>query len=189
MVATSSNMVPLGTTAPAFMLPDTVSGESLTLEALRGQAGTLIMFICNHCPFVKHVQAELVRLAHDYVPRGVSVIAISSNDAETYPQDAPAAMTAEAHRAGYTFPYLYDATQAVGHAYAAACTPDFFLYDAALQLAYRGRLDASTPGNREPVTGADLRGALEHLLSGLGPVEVQHPSIGCNIKWRSSPGA
>lgn len=183
MALTASTMLPLSTQAPTFMLPDTVGGQSLALEALRGEHGTLVMFLSNHCPYVKHVNPELVRLARTYISRGIGVVAISSNDVEAYPDDGPATMKQVAQQTGYPFPYLYDQTQSVARAYAAACTPDFFLFDADLRLVYRGRLDASTPGNGRPLTGADLRAALDALLAGAAPREDQQPSMGCNIKW------
>jgi peroxiredoxin len=179
-------MLPLGTTAPDFRLPDTVSGRTLALSGLKSDRATVVMFICNHCPYVKHVQDQLVRLARDYQARGVAFIAISSNAAVAYPEDAPAQMKAEAARLGYPFPYLYDETQAVARAYRAACTPDFYVFDGALACAYRGRLDASTPGNGQPVTGADLRVALDAVLAGGRPDPAQQPSMGCGIKWKKS---
>lgn len=183
MALTASTMLPLATPAPTFTLPDTVSGRELALESLRGARGTLVMFLSNHCPYVQHVNPELVRLARDYATRGIAAVAISSNDVASYPQDAPAKMKHVALQLGYPFPYLYDQTQEVARAYAAACTPDFFLFDADLRLVYRGRLDAATPGNGRPLTGADLRAALDALLAGAAPVEDQQPSMGCNIKW------
>lgn len=183
MAMTPSNMLPLGTAAPDFRLNDTVSGRALALADVRGAKGTLVMFICNHCPYVLHVNPELVRLAADYLARGVGVVAISSNDVRDYPADSPERMGEVARRLGYPFAYLHDATQSVARAYDAACTPDFFLFDAQLKLAYRGRLDDSTPGNRRPLTGTDLRAALDALLSGGAPVPEQFPSVGCNIKW------
>lgn len=183
MSLTPSTMLPLGTTAPGFKLLDTVSGHTLTLADVRGARGSLVMFICNHCPYVIHVNAELVRLAHDYRGRGIGIAAISSNDVRAYPADAPDRMTEVAREQGYPFPYLYDPSQSVARAYDAACTPDFFLFDVQDRLVYRGRLDDSTPGNRRPLTGADLRAALDALLSG-APLPVdQQPSMGCNIKW------
>ncbi len=187
MAVTPSNMLPLGTAAPDFQLHDTVSGRVLTLADVRGAKGTLVMFICNHCPYVLHVNAELVRLAGDYLPRGVGVVAISSNDVRDYPADSPERMAEAARRLGYPFAYLHDATQSVARAYDAACTPDFFLFDARLELVYRGRLDDSTPGNRRPLTGAELRAALDALLAGSARLKEQLPSVGCNIKW-SKPG-
>lgn len=183
MARTASNMLPLGTPAPDFSLSEPLSGRMRTLSELRGTRGLLVMFICNHCPFVQHVNAELVRLACEAQARGVGVVAISANDARKYPDDAPPHMAATARMLGYPFPYLYDETQAVARAYDAACTPDFFLFDAGLKLVYRGRLDDSTPGNGRPVSGADLRAALVALCAGRAPVEPQWPSVGCNIKW------
>ncbi len=184
MALTPSSMLPLGTSAPDFRLPDTVSGKPLALAELKSDKATLVMFICNHCPYVKHVQHELVRLAKDYRPKGVAFVAISSNDARSYPEDAPDKMKAVAQRLAYPFPYLYDETQAVAKAYQAACTPDFYLFNAALKLVYRGRLDGATPGNEVPVTGHDLRAALDAALAGRAPNPEQKPSMGCNIKWR-----
>lgn len=184
MALTPSSMLPLGTLAPGFSLPDTVSGNTLSLEQLRGRRATLVMFICNHCPYVRHVNAELVRLARDYAPRGISFVAISANDAAKYPDDAPERMQEAARTLGYPFPYLYDQTQAVARAYQAACTPDFFLFDAALRCVYRGQLDDSRPGNGQPVDGADLRAALDAVLANRAPNPEQKPSMGCNIKWR-----
>lgn len=185
MAPTPSNMVPLGTPAPDFTLPDAVSGRTLSLAELRSDKATVIMFICNHCPFVKHVQHELARLARDYAPKGVSFIAINSNDIEAYPEDAPDKMKAVAEAVGYTFPYLFDETQEVARAYRAACTPDIFIYDGDLKLAYRGQLDDSRPGNGIPVTGRDVRRALDALLAGQPVDPNQRPSIGCNIKWKN----
>jgi peroxiredoxin len=183
MSLTPSTMLPLGTPAPAFSLPDTVSGQTLGLEQVRGERATVIMFLCNHCPYVQHLNAGLVRLARDYAGRGVGFAAISANDARHYPEDGPEPMREAARRLGYPFPYLYDQTQAVARAYRAACTPDFFVFDAGLRLAYRGRFDDSSPGNGKPVTGAELRAALDALLAGQTPSPQQHPSLGCNIKW------
>lgn len=184
MALTPSTMLPLGTTAPNFALPDTVGGGTLTLGDVRGAQGTLVMFLCNHCPYVQHVNAELVRVGRDYGPRGVGIVAISSNDVEHYPADAPERMREVAKAQGYPFAYLYDASQGVARAYDAACTPDFFLFDASDRLVYRGRLDASTPGNGRTLDGSDLRAALDALLAGAGPLENQQPSVGCNIKWK-----
>lgn len=184
MALTPSTMLPLHTAAPDFSLPDAVSGEILSLTQLRGAAATVVMFICNHCPYVKHVQRELVQLARDYETRGVGFVAISSNDVDNYPDDRPELMRVEARRLGYPFPYLYDESQAVARAYQAACTPDFYVFDAELRLVYRGQLDDSRPGNGRPVSGADLRAALEALLSGAGISAEQLPSVGCNIKWK-----
>lgn len=185
MAATSSAMVPLGTTAPAFTLPDAVSGKNLPLQELSSTHATVIMFICNHCPFVKHVNKELVRLANDYLPRGISFIAISSNDIINYPEDSPEKMKEVAEELGYPFPYLYDETQKVAREYAAACTPDFFIYDKNLKLVYHGQLDDSRPSNNIPVTGKDIRKALDNILSGKEISSEQKPGIGCNIKWRN----
>jgi peroxiredoxin len=184
MAETPSTMLPLGTTAPSFTLMDTVSGENLSLETLKSEVGTVIMFICNHCPFVKHVNHGLVKLAADYQPRNISFIAISSNDVDNYPQDSPPRMKETAAQVGYTFPYLYDETQQVAKDYKAACTPDFYLFDADLKLVYRGQLDNSRPGNGIPVTGKDIRNALDNLIAGEAISGDQLPSIGCNIKWK-----
>ncbi len=186
MVLTPSNMLPIGTSAPDFSLPDTVSGKTFNLAELATGKATVIMFICNHCPYVKHVNDELVRLARDYQPRGVGFIAISANDVDNYPDDSPEKMKQLAGELGYTFPYLYDESQTVARAYDAACTPDFFVFDAERKLAYRGRLDGSTPGNALPVTGAELRAALDALLRGELPDSEQNPSVGCNIKWKAA---
>ena len=185
MALTASNMLPLGTKAPPFALPDTVSGKSVSLDAAKGARATVVMFICNHCPYVKHVQPELVRVARDYQPRGVGFIAVSSNDVRDYPEDAPPKMKEVARKLGYPFPYLYDETQEVARTYEAACTPDFNVFDQDLKCIYRGRLDESSPGNGRPLTGADLRMALEALLNGKPVSPDQHPSMGCNIKWAS----
>lgn len=168
------------------MLPDTISDNELSLLQLKGKVATVIMFICNHCPFVKHVNPELVKLANDHKNKGISFIAISSNDAAGYPEDGPEQMKRVAKQLHYPFPYLYDASQEVAKAYEAACTPDFFIYDDDLILVYRGQLDDSRPGNGKPLTGADMRSALDHLLKGEPVPEDQKPSIGCNIKWRES---
>ncbi|HJS55986.1 MAG TPA: thioredoxin family protein [Chitinophagaceae bacterium] len=184
MARTPSTMVALATNAPEFVLPDTVSGKNLSLENLKGDVATVIMFICNHCPFVKHVNAELVRLAGEYKNRGIGFIAISSNDAANYPEDAPGLMKQVALQLKYPFPYLYDESQEVAKAYDAACTPDFFIYDKDLRLVYRGQLDDSRPGNEIPVTGKDIRQALNCLIDNQPVPETQRPSIGCNIKWK-----
>jgi peroxiredoxin len=184
MADTPSVMVDLGTKAPDFTLEDVVSGEKKSLSKLKSDKATVIMFICNHCPFVKHVQDELVRLANDYIPKGVSFVAISSNDADNYPQDSPEKMKEVAEEKGYPFPYLFDETQEVAKAYQAACTPDFYIYDGDLKLVYRGQLDDSRPGNNEPVNGKDIRAALDNILAGKPVDEHQKPSIGCNIKWK-----
>jgi peroxiredoxin len=176
-------MLALGTAAPPFTLPE-VDGGTVSIDDFAGAPALLVMFICNHCPFVKHVRAELAGMGRDYGARGAAVVAISSNDAEAYPADSPERMRAEKRDAGYTFPYLFDATQEVAHAYRAACTPDFFLFDGDRRLVYRGQLDDSRPGNDVPVTGRDLRSALDAVLEGRAPGANQKPSLGCNIKWR-----
>ncbi|MBC8095781.1 MAG: thioredoxin family protein [Akkermansiaceae bacterium] len=183
MAAVNSTMLPLGTAAPDFRLPD-VSGKNVSLADLRGKP-LVVAFVCNHCPYVKHIRAGLAQLGRDYLPKGVLIVAISSNDVENYPQDGPELMQAEAKEAGYMFPYLYDATQAVAKAYRAACTPDFYLFDQDHRLVYRGQFDDSRPKNGLPVTGKDLRGALDALLAGRPLSSNQKPSIGCNIKWKS----
>jgi len=180
MAAVESQMLPLGTKAPAFTLPD----PDGALHSLQDDApATLVMFICNHCPFVKHVRTELARLGTDYGPRGVAIYAINSNDVKNYPGDHPRHMKEEAEAWGYTFPYLYDESQAVAKAYNAACTPDFYLFNAAHELVYRGQLDDSRPSNGLPVDGHDLRAALDAVLAGGVPASDQKPSIGCSIKW------
>jgi peroxiredoxin len=177
-------MLALGTRAPEFELLDTVSERHVSYRDVEGEHGTLVMFLCNHCPYVKHVQEELARIGREFPERGVGVVAISSNDVEQYPQDGPEAMRSEAAAAGYAFPYLFDETQEVARDYRAACTPDFFLFDAERRLAYRGQLDASRPHNDRPVTGEDLRAAMEALIAGRSVPEAQTPSIGCGIKWK-----
>jgi len=184
MARTPSTMVRLGTKAPDFTLPDTVSGKSLSLTNIEGETATMIMFICNHCPFVKHVNTELVRLADDYKNKGIGFVAISSNDVINHPDDAPGLMTQVAKRLKYPFPYLYDESQETAKAYDAACTPDFFIYDKDLQLVYRGQLDDSRPGNEIPVMGKDIRHALDCLINNEPVPQEQRPSIGCNIKWK-----
>jgi peroxiredoxin len=176
-------MLPLGTPAPGFSLPN-VDGSTVELADVVGRHGTVIMFICNHCPFVKHVADQLAALGREYIPAGIGFAAISSNDVSSHPSDSPEQMVHEAELRGYTFPYLYDETQEVAQAYRAACTPDFFLFDAARKLAYRGQLDSSRPGNDIPVTGSDLRAALDALVAGRDPDAAQRPSLGCNIKWK-----
>lgn len=184
-MAEESMMVPLGTQAPSFKLMDTVSGRLMSLEELKSDRATVILFICNHCPYVRHVQQGLVELAKDYQPEGVAFIAISSNDPESYPEDAPERMKEVAGQMGYPFPYLYDETQDVARMYKAACTPDIFVYDGDLKLVYRGQLDDSRPKNGIPVTGKDLRAALENMLRGEPVSQVQKPSLGCSIKWKA----
>jgi len=185
MAMTPSSMLPLGTPAPDFDLIEPLTGKHLRLADVRGELATVVMFICNHCPYVKHVNAELIRLANDYRGRGVGFAAICSNDADRYPDDAPPLMAEAARQLGYPFPYLHDDTQQVARAYQAACTPDFFVFDEGCRCAYRGQLDESRPSNGKPVTGAALRAALEALLAGRPVNANQVPSIGCNIKWRS----
>ena len=185
MARTPSNMLPLGTKAPDFNLLDTVSAKELSLQNLKGNKGTVIMFICNHCPFVIHVNSELVSLANEFKRKGVSFIAISSNDAINYPQDAPDKMTIHAKKENYPFPYLYDESQDTAKAYNAACTPDFYVFDTNLELTYRGQLDDSRPGNGLPITGNDLRHALNCLIKNTKNSTLQKPSIGCNIKWKN----
>jgi thiol-disulfide isomerase/thioredoxin len=184
MAETPSNMLPLGFTAPHFKLFDTISEKVLTRDELLSDTATVIMFICNHCPFVKHVNEQLVKLANDYIPKGISFVAISSNDASNYPEDSPEKMKAYAKRLQYPFPYLYDETQEVAKAYDAACTPDFYIFNGNKKCVYRGQLDDSRPGNYKPVTGKDIRNALEAILNGTEINPNQQPSIGCNIKWK-----
>lgn len=183
MVRTASTMLPLGTQAPDFELPD-FNGQKVSLSSFRGSKALVVIFMCNHCPFVKHVAPELVRLHADYGPRGVSIVGISSNDVVAYPDDSPAMMKTEAETQGYKFPYLYDETQTVAQAYKAACTPDFYVFDSSMKLVYRGQLDDSRPKSDIPVTGRDMRNALDSLLAGTPLSENQRPSIGCNIKWK-----
>jgi len=185
MAQTPSNMMPLGTQAPDFTLPDTVSGKELNLQSLKGERATVIMFICNHCPFVKHIEEELVKLGQDYPAKGIGLVAISANDVKSHPEDSPEKMKQLALSLGYDFPYLYDESQSVAKSYDAACTPDFYIFDQDLKCVYRGQLDDSRPGNNIPVTGTDLRIALESLLSGKQISPDQKPSVGCNIKWKS----
>lgn len=187
MAATASNMLPLGTLAPDFNLPDTVSDQHLGLQALKGVNGTLILFICNHCPYVLHIKHQLIAIAREYAAQGIACIAISANDIENYPEDAPDKMQQLMQDWGNPFTaYLYDETQAVAKAYQAACTPDIYLFDADLRCVYRGRLDGSTPQNAVPLTGADLRQALDALLAKQPINPEQIPSVGCNIKWKSA---
>jgi peroxiredoxin len=177
-------MLPLGTAAPDFALPDVVSGKKVSLSDFKNAPALLVMFICNHCPYVKHVQAGMTQMAKDFQARGVAVVAISSNDATNYPDDSPEKMKEEAQRAGYTFPYLYDESQSVARSYRAACTPDFFLFDHARKLAYRGQMDGARRGNELPVTGKSLRDAVDAVLVGEPISPNQIPSLGCNIKWK-----
>ena len=184
MARTASTMLELGTSAPNFQLPDVVSGETIALSTFAGKKALLVIFLCEHCPFVKHVQEELANLGKDYVSQNVGIVAISSNDVEKYPDDAPDRLKAMAKTLGFSFPICYDESQAIAKAYTAACTPDFFLFDSGFKLAYRGQLDDSRPGNDKPVTGQDLRAAIEALLADEAIETDQKPSIGCNIKWK-----
>lgn len=184
MVRTPSTMLPLGTAAPDFSLMN-VDGQMVSLHDFDDAPALLVIFMCNHCPYVIHVADHLAQLAQEYMGRGLAVVGISSNDVSNYPADSPEQMVAEAEARGYVFPYLYDETQEVAKSYHAACTPDFFLFDAGKKLAYRGQLDSSRPDSGIPVTGEDLRAALDAVLSGNAPAENQTPSLGCNIKWKS----
>ena len=184
MAAINSTMLPLGTTAPQFKLLDVVTNKIFTLNDLKGEKGTVVMFICNHCPYVKHVNEELVRIANDYRVSGFGFIAIMSNDVDSYPADSPEEMEKTARKYHYPFKYLYDQTQEVARAYNAACTPDFYLFDADLKLIYRGQLDDSRPGNGIPVNGRDLREALDSVLNNRQVPNLQKPSLGCSIKWK-----
>ena len=179
-------MIPLGTAAPDFALLDVVTQKTVTLTAAVGVKGTLVMFICRHCPYVVHVKDELARLGRDYAGKGIGLVAISSNDADSYPDDAPEKLKEMALELDFKFPFLYDESQVVARAYSAACTPDFFLFDASCGLAYRGQLDDSRPGNGKPVTGKDLRAALDAVIAGKKPDVSQKASIGCNIKWKNT---
>jgi peroxiredoxin len=183
MALTPSTMLPLGTVAPGFQLPDT-DGKTMSLEDFKGSPALLIAFICNHCPYVKHVRHELARLGKEYQGKGAAVVAISSNDVTTHPDDSPKMMAREKAEVGYTFPYLYDETQQVALAYKAACTPDFYVFDKDQKLVYRGQLDGSRPGNPIPLNGKDLRSALDAVLAGEPVSDNQWPSMGCNIKWK-----
>ncbi len=183
-------MLPLGTIAPSFCLPEPATGRLVSLEEIAaGARATVVMFLCNHCPYVLYVNPEIVRIVQEYTPKGVAFVGINSNDAEAYPEDAPERMPAHARAVGYTFPYLYDATQEVARAYDAACTPDFYVFDADRKLVYRGQLDSSRP-KRNPIapTGEDLRAALDAVLDGRPVNPLQRPSGGCNIKWRATQG-
>ncbi len=184
MAETLSKMIPLGTKAPDFLLPDTISGKNYSLNDMRGDKATVIMFICNHCPYVIHVIEELVYIPLDYKGKGISFIAISSNDVISHPQDSPENMKKFAEKYRFTFPYLYDSSQDIAQAYSAACTPDFFIFDGELSLKYRGQMDDSRPGNNIPVTGKNIRNVLDNILNDKPVDPVQKPSIGCNIKWK-----
>lgn len=184
MAETPSEMIPLGTKAPDFALFDTISGKTLSLNEIKSDIATVIMFICNHCPYVKLLQTKLVETAKEYQRKGISFIAINSNDVEKYPSDDPAHMKLEAEKHQYPFPYLFDETQMIARAYHAACTPDFYVFDKNLLCVYRGRFDEATPGNQKPVTGKDLTRALDALLKGEAVDDEQIASVGCNIKWK-----
>jgi peroxiredoxin len=184
MVKTASTMLPLGTIAPDFQLLDVVSGETISLETFVDSRALLVMFICQHCPFVKHLEEELAKIGKDYRDRSLGIVAISANDVTNYPQDSPAKLKKMAQRLNFNFPICYDETQAVAKTYTAACTPDFFLFDADNRLVYRGQLDESRPSSNIPVTGKDMRRAIESVLSGKIVDLEQKPSIGCNIKWK-----
>jgi peroxiredoxin len=184
-MAVPSTMLPLGTKAPEFELPDVTDGRSVSLSDFGSKRALLVMFICRHCPYVRHVREELARLGRDFADSELAIVAISSNDVDEYPEDRPESLAEEARGAGYVFPYLFDETQEVAKAYTAACTPDFFLFDADRALVYRGQLDDSRPSNGLPVTGTDLRAAIDAVLSGVPVSEDQRASIGCSIKWRA----
>lgn len=184
MSLTLSKMMELGTKAPDFKLPDTVSGKTVTLSELKSDIATVVVFICNHCPYVHHINSKLVEVANKYQAKGVRFIAISSNNVETHPQDAPKFMTIVAKKEGYPFPYLYDETQKVAKSYMAECTPDFFVFDANLECAYRGRFDETRPKKEKQSTGKDLSDALDSILAGDKVSITQHPSMGCGIKWK-----
>ncbi|OGS05529.1 MAG: alkyl hydroperoxide reductase [Elusimicrobia bacterium RIFCSPLOWO2_12_FULL_59_9] len=184
MALTESSMLPLGTKAPGFRLPDVVSGRAVSLEDFAGKKALLVMFLCRHCPYVKHVQKGVARLGKDYASKDVAIAAISSNDAENYPDDSPQSLQEMAREEGFSFPFLYDESQAAAKAFTATCTPDFFLFDEERRLVYRGQMDESRPSNGKPVTGKDLRAALDAVLSGQSVSKEQRPSVGCNIKWK-----
>ncbi len=183
-MAATSTMLELGTEAPDFSLPDTVSGETVSLSDYADKAGLLVMFICNHCPYVQHVREELARIGKDYADSDIGVVAICSNDSDNYPGDSPEAMKAEAQTHGYVFPYLHDEDQSVAKAYSAMCTPDFFLFGPDRKLVYRGRMDGSRPNTDVPVTGEELRAAMDAVLAGEPAPDEQLPSMGCSIKWK-----
>lgn len=186
MARTASAMLALGTMAPDFSLPDVVSGNTISRDQAGGERGLLVMFLCAHCPFVQHVNQQLGGLGRDYAGRGLGIVAISSNDAATYPDDSPDGLRRQAVEYGFQFPYLFDEAQNVARAYEAACTPDFFLFDADKKLAYRGQLDGSRPGNGVAVDGRDLRAAMDQVLAGKPVAAEQKPSIGCGIKWKQN---
>lgn len=183
-MAVTSTMLPLGTEAPDFSLTDVVSGRTVTLRDFDDRSGLLVMFICRHCPYVAHVRPAIAALAREHIDSGLGIVAISANDPDAYPEDAPTGLAAEAVEAGYTFPYLFDETQEVAKEYTAACTPDFFLFDGERRLVYRGQFDSSRPRSDVPVTGEDLRAAIDATLEGKPVSTEQRPSVGCSIKWR-----
>jgi len=185
MALTESTMLELSTTAPDFALTCVVTGKTVRRDDFRGQKALLVMFICAHCPYVKHIEKGLAALGKDYAGKPIGIVAISSNDVTTHPADSPAGLKQQAETLGFNFPYLYDETQAVARAYKAACTPDFFLFDGNLRLVYRGQFDSSRPGNGIPVTGKDMRAAIDQVLAGKPAPTDQRPSIGCNIKWKA----
>ncbi len=184
MARTPSVMLPLGTKAPLFSLPDSVSGKMISLNDFQGKKGLLVIFLCQHCPFVKHVKTQLAKIGQDYIPQDLGIVAISANDVENYPDDSPANLKLMAEEEGFNFPVCYDESQEVAKIYQAACTPDYYLFDAEFKLVYRGQLDDSRPSLDIPVTGKDLRTAIECLLAGKAISEEQKPSLGCNIKWK-----
>ena len=183
-MAVETAMLPLGTTAPSFILPDVVSGKMYSLDSFHGKDALLVMFICRHCPYVKHVEQEIAKIGKDYQDKKLGIVAISSNDPGTYPDDAPDKLKEMAKRLDFRFPFCFDESQATAKAYKAACTPDFYLFDAQQKLVYRGQLDDSRPGNNKPVSGRDLRGAIDAVLAGKPVDPNQKPSIGCSIKWK-----
>lgn len=184
MVATPSNMLALGTKAPEFQLPDVISGKTISLQTFAGKKGMLVMFLCRHCPYVQHVKDELARIGREYGGRGIGIVAISANDIASYPDDGPEGLKEMAEESGFTFPFCYDESQQSARDYLAACTPDFFLFGKDRTLMYRGQLDDSRPGNKNPVTGRDLRSALDAVLTGVPVSSEQKPSMGCSIKWK-----
>ena len=186
MALKESNMLPLGTKAPDFSLPDTMSRDTLSFSNIKGEKGTVVIFSCNHCPFVIHVNHEMVNIANDFIGKGIGFAVISSNDVDNYPDDSREKMSIVGKVLKYPFPYLYDKSQSVAKAYDAACTPDFYVFDANDALVYRGRMDGSRPGNKIPVSGSDLRFALDAVLLGIDTIAPQIPSAGCNIKWKSA---
>lgn len=185
-MATPSTMIELGTLAPDFTLPDVITGKNISLQDIRSEKATVVMFICNHCPYVQHVIDEVANIAREYSAKGISFAAINSNDVEQYPEDSPEKMKEMALEKKFSFPFLYDESQDVARAYEAACTPDFYVFDKDLRCVYRGQLDDSRPKNNLSVTGSDLRRALDHILIGQPVDKIQKPSIGCNIKWKNA---